>query len=90
MTNRMDPSRGNTRDRLRRKRWLLSPAAGFGGNGRSVPCAFGCGARVTLATVTVDRHPVPGCKGGRYTRNNIRPACGPCNSAHGNTLRGAA
>lgn len=83
MTNRLDPSRGNTRDRLRRKQFLLRKF----GDGKSAPCAFGCGAVLTLATVTVDRHPVPGCKGGRYTRDNIRPACKPCNDAHGNALR---
>lgn len=36
-------------------------------------------------TVTVDRI-VPGCKGGTYRRNNIRPACGPCNSETGGHL----
>ena len=35
---------------------------------------------------TVDRI-VPGCKGGTYRRNNIRPACGKCNSIEGNKLQ---
>jgi hypothetical protein len=37
------------------------------------------------ATITVDRI-VPGRDGGTYRRNNIRPACGPCNSETGGAL----
>lgn len=36
--------------------------------------------------LTVDRI-VPGCKGGTYRRNNIRPACGQCNSETGGATR---
>lgn len=36
-------------------------------------------------SLTIDRI-VPGCMGGRYVRNNIRPACGPCNSETGGAL----
>lgn len=36
-------------------------------------------------TVTVDRI-TPGCKGGRYVRANIRPACCDCNSETGGAL----
>lgn len=49
---------------------------------------YRCGKLLTVDTVTVDRI-VPGCKGGTYRRNNIRPACGPCNSETGGALRGA-
>lgn len=35
--------------------------------------------------LTVDRI-IPGCRGGTYRRNNIRPACGPCNSETGGGL----
>lgn len=35
--------------------------------------------------MTVDRI-LPGCKGGTYRRNNIRPACGGCNSETGGAL----
>lgn len=35
--------------------------------------------------LTVDRI-IPGCKGGTYRRNNIRPACGGCNSETGGAL----
>lgn len=35
--------------------------------------------------LTIDRI-IPGCKGGTYRRNNIRPACGVCNSETGGRL----
>lgn len=38
-----------------------------------------------LRALTVDRI-IPGCKGGTYRRNNIRPACGHCNSETGGAL----
>lgn len=37
--------------------------------------------------LTVDRI-VPGCRGGKYTRGNIRPACAHCNSETGGATRG--
>lgn len=46
---------------------------------------YRCGDPLTVETVTVDRI-IPGCKGGKYVRNNIRPACGPCNSETGGAL----
>jgi 5-methylcytosine-specific restriction endonuclease McrA len=67
--------RGSAEDRRRRKRYLLDAW----GNGTAAPCAF-CKIELTYETLTVDRYPIPGRKGGRYTRDNIRPACGPCNS----------
>jgi hypothetical protein len=48
---------------------------------------FRCGKLLTVDTVTVDRI-TPGCKGGTYRRNNIRPACSPCNSELGGKLAG--
>lgn len=54
------------------------------GDGESAVCAFdGCTARLTLETMTVDRHPVMGIDGGTYARGNIRPACAAHNSQHG-------
>lgn len=47
---------------------------------------YRCGKLLTVDTVTVDRI-VPGCKGGTYARNNIRPACGGCNSETGGATR---
>ena len=70
--------RGNTRDRRRRKLWLLSAAAGFGGTGRCVPC-FWCSKRLTLGNITTDRFPICGHRGGSYRRNNVVPACLSCN-----------
>lgn len=75
--------RGSSRNRRDRKVWLLFEF----GDGERADCAFGCGTVLTLATITVDRFPIPGCRGGRYVRGNIRPACGPCNSSHGGRLR---
>lgn len=71
--------RGNTRDRARRRAWLLktyeSDVPGF--------CrCYRCGGLLSENTLTVDRI-VPGCKGGRYVRKNIRPACAKCNSETG-------
>ena len=79
-------ARGGTPERRARKLWLLSPAAGFGGDGEKVACAFGCGAMLDFDTVTVDRYPLAGCDGGTYRRSNIRPACGRCNAADGGRL----
>ncbi len=50
---------------------------------------YRCGDLLTAETVTVDRI-IPGCKGGTYRRDNIRPACGPCNSETGGALTGQA
>jgi 5-methylcytosine-specific restriction endonuclease McrA len=47
---------------------------------------YRCGALLTADTVTVDRIK-PGCHGGTYRRENIRPACGRCNSSTGATVR---
>lgn len=79
-------ARGGAPQRRARKAWLVSEAAGFGGDGEEVPCAFGCGTPLTVETVTVDRHPIAGCDGGGYARGNIRPACMPCNASDGGRL----
>lgn len=46
---------------------------------------YRCGKLLTLETLTVDRI-VPGCKGGTYRRNNIRPSCADCASKTGRDL----
>jgi len=57
------------------------------GYSRQAACrCYRCGLLLTVETVTVDRI-IPGCHGGTYRRNNIRPACGPCNSETGGPLR---
>lgn len=40
----------------------------------------------TAQPLTIDRI-IPGCRGGTYRRNNIRPACGNCNSETGGSAR---
>jgi hypothetical protein len=70
--------RGSAADRRARKAWLLSPVAGFGGDGLTVPCRW-CGARLGLGALTVDRWPKCGHDGGRYARGNVVPACAACN-----------
>lgn len=90
-TGRTDcDKRGNARDRAARRNWLLSAAAGWGGNGESAPCALRlgqtCEGFVNYVTMHVDRI-VPGALGGRYVRTNIRPACAPCNISAGHDTR---
>lgn len=82
-------ARGGSPQRRARKLWLLSPAAGFGGDGEKVPCAMGCGEPLTFETLTVDRYPIPGCEGGGYSRGNIRPACARENYSQGGRLGNA-
>jgi hypothetical protein len=69
--------RGSSGDRKRRREWLVSPVAGFGGNGSEVPCFWKCGRELDVYTVEADRV-IPG---GSYRRENIVPACRPCNLA---------
>lgn len=78
--------RGSTTQRHRRKLWLLGAIedavlglAPFGGNGRTVPCVH-CSKRLSYATLEADRI-IPGAAGGRYVRENVQPACGPCNKS---------
>lgn len=73
-------ARGNTRDRRSRRAWLLKTYESDQGEG-TCRC-YRCGNVLTDLTVTVDRI-VPGCEGGRYVRNNIRPACLRCNAETG-------
>jgi hypothetical protein len=47
---------------------------------------YRCGCLLTENTLTVDRIK-PGCQGGTYRRDNIRPACGTCNSSTGGRVR---
>ena len=86
--------KGNTEDRRRRRAWMMlvwaSDVAGY------VRC-YRCGKLLYneddmplieedgAERLTIDRI-VPGCFGGTYARNNIRPACGGCNSSTGAPL----
>lgn len=59
----------------------------IGTEGSESACrCYRCGVLLTVDTVTVDRIR-PGCQGGTYRRDNIRPACGRCNSQTGATTR---
>jgi 5-methylcytosine-specific restriction endonuclease McrA len=74
--------RGSSKDRARRRQYLVRTyEADVAGKCR----CYRCGALLTEETVTVDRI-VPGCLGGRYVRENIRPACSACNTETGSTL----
>lgn len=56
--------------------------------GQGIPACrcYCCGFLLTVDTVTADRIK-PGCQGGTYRRNNIRPACKPCQSKVGGGTR---
>lgn len=56
------------------------------GDGELACRCYRCGGLLVAATLEADRI-VPGAKGGTYRRENIRPACGPCNRITGNQLR---
>lgn len=91
-SNRND--RGGTRDRRARRAWLLENFRAdmdlapdwetsdvvYVKCGEGIPLVrcYRCGDLMTEKEMTIDRVK-PGHKGGRYTRDNIRPACGPCN-----------
>jgi 5-methylcytosine-specific restriction endonuclease McrA len=93
-------ARGGSADRARRRAWLVETFRAdadllilFGAEvatlrGMGVPACrcYRCGKLLTEDRLTVDRI-VPGIHGGTYRRNNIRPACGRCNSATGAVTR---
>jgi hypothetical protein len=71
--------RGNSYARRARKLWMLSIAAGFGGDGVKVPCVH-CGMMLDFNTVEADRI-IPG---GSYRRENVQPADRACNLSRSN------
>ena len=79
-TNRDD--RGSSTARRRRREFLVAEF-GFVLHGQEVVRCVFCAGLLTVDTVSCDRWPVPGWRGGRYTRDNIRPACVPCNASEG-------
>jgi hypothetical protein len=56
------------------------------GDGEPACRCYRCGKLLTVDTVTADRIK-PGCQGGTYRRENLRPACLSCNSITGATTR---
>jgi hypothetical protein len=71
--------RGDSRARRNRRAWLLETfRADVDLDGEPACRCFRCGILLTIETLTVDRIE-PGRDGGTYRRENIRPACQPCN-----------
>jgi hypothetical protein len=62
----------------------LTVSPGFG---QPACRCYRCGRLLTVDTVSPDRR-IPGCEGGTYARDNIRPACEPCQSHTGGVLSG--
>lgn len=95
--------RGGSEARRRRREWLVTTFRANAdlyvipfetpvetetclGMGTPACRCYRCGVLLTVDTVTVDRI-IPGAHGGTYRRNNIRPACGACNSSTGGSVR---
>lgn len=80
--------RGSSYARAARRSFLLSVyAADVPGYTRCYRCGALLGdGPLAVGRVTVDRI-VPGCHGGTYRRDNIRPACDGCNSTTGGRTR---
>lgn len=51
-------------------------------HGYIADCAA-CGAPMTFREATMDRYPIPGCRGGTYAYENVRLTCGSCNESAG-------
>ena len=80
--------RGNNRDRRRRRQWLLAtfnPELGPDYAECALLLSDLCHGVVDVNTVTVDRIK----PGGSYTRDNIRPACTPCQNLQGALITAA-
>lgn len=77
--------RGNSRDRKRRRAWLLATFDQDLGPDLArcwLDLSPACQVTVTAATLTVDRiNP-----DGTYRRDNIQPACRPCQITQGGVL----
>lgn len=75
-------ARGNSESRRRRRQWLLDTY----GDGTTAPCWLAvpgvCIGQITAETLSVERVR-PAHAGGTYRRDNIRPACAPCQSHQG-------
>lgn len=82
--------RGSSFSRRARREWMMNEFRQADG---TVRCYVETCQMILVNTgswraanyMTVDRIK-PGAEGGRYTRDNIRPACGHCNSETGQQL----
>lgn len=77
--------RGNSKDRKRRRDYLISIYGNVSNN--TIRC-FHCDQNMIANSSDwqVDRYPVCGHSGGRYTRDNIVPACEYCNISRCNKI----
>ena len=79
--------KGSVKDRHWDERRYATPS------GYRVDCAA-CGAPMSFKEATMDRYPIPGCRGGTYAYENVRLTCAPCNERagshghHGTVLSG--
>lgn len=91
-----DGGKGSASDRRRRRQWLCETFGRPAWVSRTavdqplrvtyvVQC-WRCSTLLTVDTVTADRHPIPGWKGGTYRRDNIKPCCLTCNVADGGRM----
>ena len=76
--------RGSASDRRARRAWILDRF----GNGVTVKCCH-CSKQLSATEFEVDRFPLCGHDGGRYTRNNIVPSCRWCNVNRCKKCKGA-
>jgi 5-methylcytosine-specific restriction endonuclease McrA len=81
VSNSYEPSRGNSKDRRRRKLWVLREF----GDGELTTCTF-CAVPLLYEDLSLDRI-IPGCLGGTYAYDNVRPSCIPCACAQGADYR---
>jgi hypothetical protein len=91
-------ARGSSYDRARRRAWLIAayPSDVSPDLCRCYRCGrllydptstpFSTALHYSAVELTIDRIK-PGCKGGTYRRENIRPCCGACNSETGGATR---
>ena len=95
-------ARGSSEERRRRRVWLVATwradvdVKPWESTDVLVPVPLGegwpacrcyrCGVLLTEETVSADRI-IPGCRGGTYRRDNIRPACQRCQSVVGGGTR---
>jgi hypothetical protein len=85
--------RGSSRDRARRRAYLVDTYGWRLADGTGLVCCYRCHVvllehedpEAPRQSVTVDRI-VPGCRGGTYARSNVRPACAGCNESTGGEL----
>ena len=84
---------GSSKDRAARRRYLVDTFGWRLPDGTGLVNCYRCHVpllenedpEAPRQSLTVDRI-VPGALGGKYTRDNIRPACAPCNESTGGSL----